>query len=533
VEGRTARLRLDGVPGWTLGCASAANLRVRPIDGELELAFIGPPARTIPLRLTHPQFGEIVARTLFPFTRGGFVQADDRLFRRNERIMLDALRGARAFAPGRGTLTMELRGRPSSRQSQAFDEEVSLANILGDVARLLSASDDLDAEVVLTVDPGGDCLCVGRYVGAVEFDRQARTVGVRGLGSVEGRVRYEWRSFVDPSPAGLRLICERNGLGGGPPPLPEDLVGPGLAILRVDGIAVARPKPVGGGPLELGGFDPLARASTLTGFEARQTAIAAALDEVGAASTPSATLWWMHAMLHALDGVPPVALDVFRLLWLKPVAAAALVLSAETEADRERVWRLEQTTSVIWALTPVEAWRTALAQRMAHFLDLLERAGLPDASALALAQLQRECESVVGLDPLLRAPLAAAGGCRAEPVARPHLEIAQERVRRSSLDISQSRESQVWRDCFYEDDALRQRLPELFQRRDRFHSAHYEGLAAPCVAALSAAGRLGALLSGHQRLRIRVAMSEDPLHFAEAYAAFIADFTNSGLTRAA
>ena len=527
----SARLMLEAAAGWALECPPDAKLRSQPLKGGLEVSFVGAPERTVGLHLVHAQFGEFAGRAVVPFLRGGFASSDDQVFRQGRRVMIDALRGARAFAPGRGTLTLELHGRPSSRQLLSFEEEMPLARVADDVARVLSGAADLDTDVVLTVEPGGASLCVGRYVGEVDFDRQQRTVSVRGLHDAVGQIRYEWRSFTDPSPAGLRLVCEREGLGGGPAPLPDDMVGPGLVLLRVNGTPLARPKPVSGAPISTDGLNPLVSASVLVGHKERQTAILAALEAVGSKPWSSSALRWMHAMLEALDGVPPIALDAFRLLWLKPAAAAALLLSAEGDAERERAWRLEQSTQVIWVLTPLEAWRTALTGRLAHFEELLTMAGLPSASALALEQVRREGESLAALDPLLRAPLAAVGACKAEPVTRSHFEIAQERVRRSALEVDRTRQQdRAWPDCFYQDETLRPELPAFFHHRDRLHAAHWEGLEAPCAAALRATERVKLTLD--QRFRIRAAMSEDPLHFAESYGAFVAEFAAEESSRA-
>jgi hypothetical protein len=64
--------------------------------------------------------------------------------------------------------------------------------------------------------------------------------------------------------------------------------------------------------------------------------------------------------------------------------------------------------------------------------------------------------------------------------------------------------------------------PELLALRDwyeGFHQEHWEGLQAPLVAALRAAGRVK-LMPLH-RLRVREAINDDPEHFTDAYSAAV------------
>ena len=523
-----AHFMLENGGGWQLEAARDPKVCHRTSEAGLEVAFLGAPERTVDLRMSHARHEAIDIRAVFPVAEGGFAGAGEQVYRRNARVVLGALRGAQAFAPGRATLTLELSGKPKSQQARQFEEELPLWSVSGDVARLLSGVGDLDADVVLTIDPGATPLRVGLYAGEVVFDREARTVALRGLDVDVGVVcNIEWRSLLDPSAAGLRRLGAQTWTDtdvGAPLPLPDDLSGPGLVYGRTHGRPVGRPTLVMGALPLRDDAPPLRSASLIGERRAREVTIGAALDGLASEPWAYAELRWMHAMLAALDGVSPVAVDAFRLLWRKPRAALALLLSAESDEERERVWRLDQALPLIWALAPLSAWRAALSQRIAHLESLLAQAGLAETVALALGQVRRECDAIIALEPLLQAPLAAVGFCKAEAITRSHHEIAQEWVRRSAVEIDDRRAGagRDWTSCFYDDPAVRPQLPALFQRRDIFHSAHWEALEAPCVAALRTADRV--TLTEAQRFRVRAAITADPLHFAEAYAAFVAEF---------
>ena len=517
----SALFSLQGAEGWMLEPAPSGDLRSETNAEGLKLTFRGTPERAVGLLLHAPLAGALTVRCAFPAVEGGFARRTGEVLGRDVRIMVDDLRELVAFAPSRCLLSFELHGRPSSRQAHAFEEELSLSQIATDVAQVLAAADDLDAWVVMTVDSAQ--IRVGRYVGELHYDRASRTLALKGVAPEQGPVRFEWRSFLDPTEQGDRLLWERASAGGGPVPLPDDLPGPGLVLVRIAGRASVRPIPFGGAALSAAMVpNALATAGLVVAQATRAAEVRAVEAGQPAPRRPPQPLRWMQAMLAALKDAPPTSMDVFRLLWRQPSAAAALLLSSNDEAERERIWRLEQSTPLMWMLAPLSAWQAALSHRLAHWQGLLTQAALAAPFVQALEQVRAEVEALVALDPLLRAPLAAAGACAAEPRLRNDVEIAQERLRRSTRVLDDRSHGQRWPSCFYDDPKLRPLLPPLFHARERWHGAHWEGLEAPCVAALRVVGR--AEPTADQRLRIRAAYAEDPLHFSEAYAVFVADF---------
>jgi hypothetical protein len=175
----------------------------------------------------------------------------------------------------------------------------------------------------------------------------------------------------------------------------------------------------------------------------------------------------------------------------------------------------------------VSAWKTAYALAGETLRSALVAAQLGDkAEPIVLAQLATTLEEIVRLDPLLAAPLAAAG-LRPWPegLQRSHRAIAQERVRRSVSDRAETGARKVGgastTTCFRSDPKFGVQPPVVFAD---FDSSHWEALEAPWAAALRTMDKV--TLSETQLFRVRAAMAEDPAHFAESYAAFLHEFAS-------
>lgn len=529
-QGDAAFVRLESGGDWSLAFDEQDIATPIARHGGWEVRFVRAPRRSLRVRLVHPRYVDIPLTCRYPISRGAFAKADGGLFRTSDAVVLDRLRGARAVVDGPAQLALELHGDPGSSQLVRFVDELPLWSISGDLRRLMGLGKDLDQQLILTLEPGGAELRVCRTEGEVLIDRVGGRVGFRDAGD-EARAerRLEWRSIVDPGSTGERILGLRTWADdqyGKWMPIAEGLRGHGLVYARVDGIPRGRPTLLPGPPVDLTGMCALQRHAYRADQDDRRRGITDSLRSLKDGADGERGVRFLHDMLTAIDGLPPISLDVFRYLPWAPDAAALLLVTAATDAERERVWRLEQELPLTWLLVPVEAWRHAFAFQAHHLAGLLQDPSLAGQVELIVRsdQVTRSAE-ILRLEPALRAALAAAGVCEwPQEAPRTHKEIAQERVRRSVAERGDRASAPTGGEgtCFRDDPLFKSVPPEAFSH---FDATHWEALEAPWAAALRAAGQV--TLSRKQLFRVRAAMAEDPVHFTEAYVAFLTEFAGA------
>ena len=518
----TVQYALENANGWSVTAAAGQHTTAIDQSGSLLLGYSGRPSRIAHLKLVPSDGAPIEVTARFPIGGGGFSRPDGSLFRPRERVLLESLRGAWAFAEGRTLLTLELRARgaPVTSQVIAINDERSLNGICLDIERMLSATGDLDAEVWLTLDSNERRIVVAHYMNPLSISKG--TIALRGAANDE--VLIEWRSVCDPTSAGYRCLSDKSITIETEilTEIPDDLCGPGVACARSGAAMVGRPTiVVGSREVDASKFCLLQKATVYASEGERRRAFHESFEEISAAAkNVDSELYFMHDMLGVLNGISPVSLDVFRYLPEHLPVAAALMASARSDQERERVWALERELPLLWALVPVRAWVLAFLAQIERQERLLLEAGFDRVLAASWASnLAPAIEHIVSLDENLRTPLTLAGRHTPEGLPNRSLdEIAQDCIRRSQVNSTNISEIS----CFREDPQLASQLPSSFFR---FSQEHLESLDAPCAAALAAAERFRPTPT--QFRRIRAALADDPFYFAEAYSVRLREIARS------
>jgi hypothetical protein len=300
--------------------------------------------------------------------------------------------------------------------------------------------------------------------------------------------------------------------------LPEDLAGPGLVYLCEGEAVVSRPNFVRGNRVDEQDLNGLQKAVVLDGPSCDE-ALKVAFASIELAGPQSAEeLQWLHQLVGVSTRLAATTFNALKHLGRRSRMLAHLIASSTNDEALERVWALESELPFLWVLVSLEDWRDAFGSQYQRTFRGLRAIGWDEAKAhaTAAAQINVTIDKLILLDEDLRAPIVAAGlRDREARILRSPREIGQDRIRRLAGSEHESRRSS----CFMADDDLRVALLELPEWFQDFHEDHWEGVQAPIVAALRAAGKV-TLLSRH-RLRIREAMLEDPEHFAEAYEAYL------------
>ena len=519
-----ASFTLEHAGSWVLGAAESADLTVERQGPSLHIGWVGTPRRSVDFQLDAPGHSAITVRAPFPLQKGAFVGADGCLLLSETVMTLDQLRGARAIVGNQGDIRVEPRGGNMRwSQIERFSLEYSLWSLRDELEALLSELSELDAEAILTVEPGGDRLRVRRY--EMRFGPLEATAArlERSFPSGLQDIVFGWRSLIDMGESGGRSLVPLD-LGEDGCALPIDLSGPGVVYARRNGALAVRPTLVDRPPVPSNESTPLQAAVLITGSTFRSKAISERLNAIAAgAPDADADLAWMHALLAVPDGLPPTTFEVLQALSSCPGAAIALIFAASDEAASERVWRLEQALPFLWVLCSVDAWRSGHDAAVQRLSSRLAMAGFTADEAIEMARssLANLIDRMIHFDEALVAPCRFAGltAMSDEPV-RDAREIAQDRIRRGA-GLQDTATPTTCFDLAFLGAEIRKLAPWRFARRDSFafDQSHWQGLDAPLSAALAAAG--WTTPTSEQRLAMRQARREDPQHFCEAYAAAI------------
>lgn len=519
-RGLKTRYRLENMPGWRLAMAAGEPGLLETEGQDWLVSIPGRPRRTCHLVLQGPAGEAFQIEASSPTAGSGFARADGRMLHNGEIVHLEQLRGATAFGQGAQTLwvrPLDAQLGTVGRQPIPFQDEIALGGLRENIEAMLAGlGSGIDATVQLDL-PGAE-LRVRRYADQVERHGDAIWFGAEALAGD----RLEWLSLANPAEGARLLTAAVEGTALLRASLPADAVGPGIAYLRRGESVVGRPRFAPGAPLETADVDSeLSAICEIPDPTERNAAFDRALARLTTdAGACSASLRYLHALLAARRTVPASAFDVLGRLPRRPAAAVALILSAAHREGAEAAWSLEKETPLLWRLVSVDAWRcgaTAAVQAWTAILTSLGEGAAPLARDLVAQRVQEllECDATL-------APVLHRAGLAAHPSTIPTSlnEAAQNYVRRSAG----SRESQAagangaLSDLFRGDSLFSPSIPAW-----PFDPAFSESLSAPVAAALVAAGRAPGV-TFKQRFRIRLAQSDDPQYFAEAYAAAFTSF---------
>lgn len=516
--GGAADFWVEGVEGWSVEADGSQPYRAEAHGRVIRVAWSLDRRKLIELRLIAPDGRATTVSARFPLGDGAIVSSRGVVLADRSSLTLKQLRGARAFANGQAKLAVETTTRADRKVYQrVFEGETSLWSLRDQIAALMEASGDLDTEIRIAFEPNGPSVRIRRY----EHDLIVSNGTVRLANPIEnqgGQLSFEWRSLIDPTEGGRRpiaVLSTADSLSMRPFALPGDLEGPGIVYLCEGEAVVSRPRFAAGTPVDHLGLNALQKAVTEIGAR-YDPALSEVFDHIeqGAPNT-AALLGWLHQLVEVSGRLPATAFGVLKHLSRRPRMLASLIASSPDQASLERVWALEAELPFLWILVEAEDWKHAFHaqyQRTSQaLLDLGWEAS--KASTTAGAQVNASIDHLLLLDDDLEGAIAAAGlrACSREWRRSPR-DIGQDRIRRLAGSDHENRPVSV----FMADTQVREQLekfPEWFQG---FHEDHWEGLQAPLVAALRAAGVVKLL--GPQRLRIREAIVEDPEHFSEAYA---------------
>lgn len=519
------RIDLAGSAPWALSAANDGAIVTAASPKSLDVEWTAQPQRRLALDLQGPDVAPIRICVRPRYSAAAFFSRDGDAFNDRARIMADDLRGGAAV--GEGPEQLYLTGPADGQARFLFNDETPLWALSEDVARLLSAGRDLDDEV--TVEFGRSTmprLTIGRYSATIGMN-PAGIVLVRSGFAPSGQSqdrRLEWFSILEP---GYHELARGREFA----PMPADLAGPGMAVLRKGERIIGRPTFVPGQPVAPGvDYCDLQRACLEATANARTTAIDAVLDrlaEVG--SEIEANHAYLHRLVLALDGLPPSALDPFRRLAGHPVGMAALLTGAPTEELRAAVWKLERDLPFLWCTAPVSAWRAGFDRYATNLTTLLTEKNIeaPMAASIADASVRSAAKNLADLDPGLRVVMTFCRLVDAAQGAPPTIfQAAQGRIGRSEFDERDPRVAALNADpsrasCFRQ-GGMTERLPSF----SAFMPIHWEGLDAACACALAAAGE--ATLSDRQLVAARAARAEEPVAFNDMYAAALSVLARGG-----
>jgi hypothetical protein len=230
-------------------------------------------------------------------------------------------------------------------------------------------------------------------------------------------------------------------------------------------------------------------------------------------------LAWLHRLIVSLDGVPAATFDALTPLPQSPSALALLLLAAPNESVQSAVWRLEAELPFLWTALPLDAWRRASEALGRMTIEPLVAAGYDVTAAAPIAQdaISAAASRTASLDAALTSALTACGLLKDRGDV-PRLDDAAGGYVRRTFDRGDMAIGIPKQESLFRMGELAEHLPAWFEVR--FDRMHLEALDAPVAAALAASVSIA--LTTAQLRRCKAAAVEDPIYFAEGYAAALA-----------
>jgi hypothetical protein len=221
-------------------------------------------------------------------------------------------------------------------------------------------------------------------------------------------------------------------------------------------------------------------------------------------------------LIASLDGVPAATFDALTALPESPRALALLLLAAPDESIQAAVWRLESELPFLWAALPRNAWQSAVDALGSVTIDALRLSGLDEGAAASIAReaVTATVKRVATLDSAVAFALSSCGIVSFDEAVPTLLDATGGYVRRT-WDRGELAVGLPRKDSLFRAGDLQDHLPEWF--KERYDLTHLEALDAPLAVAAAAQGVVA--LSPAQIRRCKAAMIEDPIYFAEGFAA--------------
>lgn len=506
IDAQSGEVELTGLPGWT-AVVPEPRCETTPAQlGGLSIRFSGRPFYRLPIRLIPPQ-GEGFDILVSLVGRDGVtVLADGTVLRPASTLDLRALRGAMAISPRRATLQLTLKGERSGGIRTIVDGELPLSVLRSGIQEMLGAAAHQDDVIEL------------EFLGDTRPPIRISRYGLQALTCEAGKIR--WSS--PPNRSGMRLVArmvldprheheleqEADGVWW----LSKLCFGVCLVYLRDGPDVVSRPLMVVGRAAVPTG-ESLMKALEDPQHETRQTAILAALTEIGRGQNNAKDLQWLLDAATNLNGLPPSALDGLARLPKRPTALVRLLLVARDDAEHHLIWALQNELPFLWLSLPVSAWQEAISADMQGLMVALEaHLGREQAAALAMDRLRSLAARITANEPALAAVLHQAGCPTDQKVDLPNLINLTSRHVANRSDSADENRNAIAR--LLASQGLNV-PPAILSMAHEEHA----GLFAPLLLAASARGRLN--LNRELMLVCRRILREDPQYISGSYPHFL------------
>ncbi|MEM7585250.1 MAG: STY4851/ECs_5259 family protein [Acidobacteriota bacterium] len=381
---RRGKLLLSGLTSAGVSVAESDALRCEVTsDGpvctiEVE-AERGAPA-TLDLRLAWDRQRQIALQAPVPVRGVAFVGREGRSFETEEQIPVDQLSGVRALAISldRGesfSLNARLLAEDVTYDVELYEPiprlgdgyfEVDLGLFQETLRRMLSASQEIDAEVRVWVEADGGPLPprriqVSRFDDPLELDEASGEASISGSRPVS-ELRIEALPLWQPDASPLVLEPTANGETFAFDPASRD-AGPWL-LLGWDG-DTCRYRPtlwtVGdeGKPVPDDSLSPLQLAIRIGDRGQRQAALATEVARL--AKSPGDPGWApVQGSIERQYLLPAATFELLRELIEHPAAAVGALVRAADKEQFGHAWTVLEQLPFSWRLVPLRAWRQAV-----------------------------------------------------------------------------------------------------------------------------------------------------------------------------
>ena len=498
---RSGSICLSLMPGW----------RATILDPECEwssdensnLSIFFPKKPSFRLRLTlHPPQGPGFDIVLPITGRRPVIALSDGTMP-GARIDVGALRGAVAMSSQPATLQIGARGRKSGGLTAVVDGELPLGIFRMAVNEMLATLPNQDD--IVEIDFLGDSrppFKVSRY------RHQQLPMEDNWLKALPHDVR-PGSMLVARMVSHPRLEYALHQDAQGVWHIPESCPGTCLVYLRDGPEVVSRPTLVPRPGVHDDASGQVLSALVIVEFNERQKAIKSALSSLAAPEGSEEDLAWLVEVIVNLNGLPPTALDVLKLLPSRPAALVRALLFAKDASARAVVWSLQNELPFLWLELPLPDWKNAVESDFEAFRRLLSPIlGEQRAVAEASHRLSQLRDELLGLEPAIAEVLRLSGVPLEKPVSPPSL---QQLVNIYITNCHQQ-------DGSYQNDLAAQIIRSGLSLPHEITSKSHEdfpGLFAPVLLAASARERL--ILSEDQGLLVRRTLREDPAYVSAAY----------------
>lgn len=511
-------LTIEGLDGALVAARGATT--VYPVDrqGHTATVDLSSHPRGEMLHVALRWEGQLELTMPDPVTEPVLLAPNGQPAHKRELISVGRLHGYRLLASEPHKIHLETR-TPGERPLFAVCDVEGLMPLaaLEEVFRdLLGSTSNVDGEVRLTWSGQGECfariawydLDEKLYIGAAQspFSGASRALG--------------WRltAISLPHPSGGCVDVERDHASNLRKRLASEAgPGPWLLFGTTNNGQVLRPKVLsaeGDTHISNGALAPIMRLDNLV---TREAAFKAVLCNTSGLDKADIRLIIELLVAARGRGLPLAAIEVARLLPHATDSAPWILAHCETLDERAAVLRTQNELPFIWCTTPISAWFAAFQHRREALAGRLAALGmsLGDATHSVVTALAQIADLEPSLAPHVRMCVLMLG---AHESLRP--ELAERLGRETGVSLRDNAASLVARQTELPEPPCDLGLWALVADRhdiwDRYDEKFADVMAAPIIAAQSAAGRLRLNLDTIKRCR--VAWLHDRHHFETAFA---------------